>query len=1035
MRAPLSARLVLCVAALLALVNAGCETEIIIEVVADARDTKLSIDLKKPDVADPGPVDDADEPDGDEDIDPDGNGPGPDDAEDGQSPSGDVPEQDGTLLDGAALDAAETAPCTPSCVGKSCGSDGCGGECGVCFAGAACNASFQCAQTGAGCFGAIPVAASGFDGTASVKGHPDVLSCDGPSGPVGLGTGDVTFRLDSPDTARYRVTLNGSAGLLLYARETCSGKGACLATATPGQSLDLDLLAGQSVYFVVDGTAAQPEFQLKVTSCQDPCAGNVCGTGKCGLPCTCASSLVCVESKCIPPAAGDSCEQPPKEVSALPYSDKDNLALHTDATVCTGAPGNGKDVVYRINPANPMRARVELIAGFDGFVRAGPDCTAGSCGTIIPAGVVAGLDVPGNKVTHLVVEGASAAASGAYVLTIVDCASVPCDGTICTCALGKTCQQGQCVASAGGGSCGEPLKLTPGASGQTLDAFGNSQSCKSVPGGRDAVLTFQAPSTATWYFGVTATFAARIFRLGTCGDAASCSGMAEGPAALELSLTAGELVTLVVEATDPAASGGFTIAVEDCQAACAGKPCDAVGCGKLCGCPDTMTCVLGACQESGTLDSCETAGLITTVPFSAKGTLATAGDLLGCGPGAGQGTADDTYRFVAPSTGVYVASVDGDGPLVVLRPKACASGSQQCVGPVAAAAVFLAHQGETVWLTVDSLDGKAGAYDLSIARVVGYPGGLGAACATVANCPLADACVAGICTVTCDPLNPQGCDGASSGPRGSAFGCPADVVVPTTSTVGPSRVCLPGVGTGEAVLCDAESDCSATSRTCAGHVRAAAAPSAPIFGGACIATGTLGKVGTACASDQGCASHLCRTGKCRSLCLESTGCGAGVCALDVLVSGASGTCLATGSACASDAGCGADSYCGLVPAPVVDNGAVCLPKLGGTATGAPCTVDDACMGGVCLFTEVSTLKPSYCSRACVATSDCPAGYSCRPYPVWDHGTPSDPKDDATLNLCVDGTPSSTCLLAPWDTCNEPFVCQDTLAAAPYGLCF
>ena len=37
--------------------------------------------------------------------------------------------------------------CTPSCTGKVCGSDGCGGSCGTCSAGKTCNASGQCATT------------------------------------------------------------------------------------------------------------------------------------------------------------------------------------------------------------------------------------------------------------------------------------------------------------------------------------------------------------------------------------------------------------------------------------------------------------------------------------------------------------------------------------------------------------------------------------------------------------------------------------------------------------------------------------------------------------------------------------------------------------------------------------------------------------------------------------------------------------------------------------------------------------------------
>jgi glutaredoxin len=51
----------------------------------------------------------------------------------------------------AVVDAAWAPPdawaapgCTPSCAGRQCGADGCGGVCGTCGAGTTCNASFQC---------------------------------------------------------------------------------------------------------------------------------------------------------------------------------------------------------------------------------------------------------------------------------------------------------------------------------------------------------------------------------------------------------------------------------------------------------------------------------------------------------------------------------------------------------------------------------------------------------------------------------------------------------------------------------------------------------------------------------------------------------------------------------------------------------------------------------------------------------------------------------------------------------------------------
>ena len=41
--------------------------------------------------------------------------------------------------------------CTPSCTGKTCGSDGCGGSCGTCATGQTCNASGQCTAGSGNC--------------------------------------------------------------------------------------------------------------------------------------------------------------------------------------------------------------------------------------------------------------------------------------------------------------------------------------------------------------------------------------------------------------------------------------------------------------------------------------------------------------------------------------------------------------------------------------------------------------------------------------------------------------------------------------------------------------------------------------------------------------------------------------------------------------------------------------------------------------------------------------------------------------------
>jgi hypothetical protein len=50
----------------------------------------------------------------------------------------------GTCGTGQMCDASQQCVCAPSCSGKSCGGDGCGGSCGTCAAGQTCNTYQQC---------------------------------------------------------------------------------------------------------------------------------------------------------------------------------------------------------------------------------------------------------------------------------------------------------------------------------------------------------------------------------------------------------------------------------------------------------------------------------------------------------------------------------------------------------------------------------------------------------------------------------------------------------------------------------------------------------------------------------------------------------------------------------------------------------------------------------------------------------------------------------------------------------------------------
>jgi hypothetical protein len=78
--------------------------------------------------------------------------------------------------------------CVADCLGKVCGDDGCGGSCGTCSEGTACDASFRCAATCApacagktcgddGCGGSCGTCAAGATCTALGACEPASISC------------------------------------------------------------------------------------------------------------------------------------------------------------------------------------------------------------------------------------------------------------------------------------------------------------------------------------------------------------------------------------------------------------------------------------------------------------------------------------------------------------------------------------------------------------------------------------------------------------------------------------------------------------------------------------------------------------------------------------------------------------------------------------------------------------------------------------------------------------------------------------------
>ena len=202
------------------------------------------------------------------------------------------------VIDGGAVAPAASAgayslhlwkPCTPSCDGKQCGGDGCGGGCGECAAPAdACQDDAVCADPGAAEGNActapfvVDAAALPFVGQGDTSlAFPDYAFGDGQCGgwvAKGAASRDQVWSLVAPTAGTYTVTVATAAfDAVVYAVTSCADLGAtCLAARDGAESdvMTLTLAAGQQVFVVVDGASNTKDqsgpYELRVDSLTIP---------------------------------------------------------------------------------------------------------------------------------------------------------------------------------------------------------------------------------------------------------------------------------------------------------------------------------------------------------------------------------------------------------------------------------------------------------------------------------------------------------------------------------------------------------------------------------------------------------------------------------------------------------------------------------------------------------------------------------------------------------------------------------------------
>jgi len=954
---------------------------------------------------------------------------GPRDTDDGPPDGEDGPPD----TDDSGSDDSGDVGCIPDCDGRECGDNACEGVCGECAAGFECNGQGRCDPNSDTCAGALPVGETPWVIQASTTEWTDAGACQG----AGAGAPDAFFVMTEAGKFEARVAAAGfDARITTYT--DCGSLDAC---ETDSASVLFESAPDAPVYISVDGAAEgeSGSFSLTVSSCDDPCGPLSCGPGKCGVQCTCEQGFYCAQETCLEASQGNSCNGSIKPVPDTPFSETVDMATFTNTISCGGA-GDGKDVVYVYNPAQQKSVTVIVDGAADSAAWIGSGvCDETLCtgeGKATPAAPV-GAVLQQNVDYYIVLEAGSAEK---VTLTIVECKENECSAD-CPCPVGSTCVPGDtggvstCQAPSDGDGCSDAVALDAGVTTHSTTLLTNTQSCGAEAGAQDAVFSFTVPTAGVWRVGVSGDHAVALYTLSACGEPASCQNYTT-TGAFKQQLSAGESLFVVVDEIGDGAPGGFSLDVTNCTTGCEDQPCDTLVCGDQCGCANNEVCAIGddgaACAVADAGDSCGTASLLTALPVQVSGTLEGFGDSLGCGADAGLGTPDAIYRFVASETGVYTASVAGQPGTKILLPDACSTGGQACLAPPASKQLFKAHAGDQIILAVD---GPAAAYELSIVRVLGLAGSLGGACSTAADCPLADLCFGGVCTLTCDSSGAdKACVGATPGPRGTAYGCPKDVCLPGDG--GCAAVCVAGVETGQNAGCGQPATCGA-GKTCLGLVQD---NDSDALSGVCATAGSLSPGDAPCTTAAECQSGLCFAGQCRDLCANSQQCGDDhKCQLTPTPAGPIGTCRAmpvgtSKSACGADSGCPSGQCEGSI-APSGLPEYYCLPDAPDLlANGATCGKDGDCASNLCLFAGITGFNPPYCAEVCPSPADCDAGTTCRPFSIWDGGTPSDPDDDATLKVCVTGAPLATCLKGGAPICDDGLTCTDALGSGPYGAC-
>ncbi|MDP6946702.1 MAG: hypothetical protein QF464_21310, partial [Myxococcota bacterium] len=197
--------------------------------------------------------------------------------------STDTSTSDTTGPEDGAAPVSDAVSCVPACGDKSCGDDGCGGACGACDEGLACDADGQCV-----CAPDCDGKTCGDDGCGGVCG-----TCSAP-----MACGDDDHCVCQPDCGERECGADGCGGSCGTCTdvEICSGAGSCVPDPEAG-CLGLELAENWAGTF--DGV-----YDIVVASGLIPASdGDTDGTLEFSI--TCLNSKFIVNGQVTGVASGD----------------------------------------------------------------------------------------------------------------------------------------------------------------------------------------------------------------------------------------------------------------------------------------------------------------------------------------------------------------------------------------------------------------------------------------------------------------------------------------------------------------------------------------------------------------------------------------------------------------------------------------------------------------------------------------------------------------------------------------------------------